>query len=398
MSLAQPEAFVRDPDDENVRFTVVRDPDELASLADEWDALVTAMPRPSPYLLHARIVAWWNAYASGRRLAVHVARRSGRLVGAFPVCLRRQGPLDMLEFLGGRQAVLADVLLADGEDPSLATELARRGAHSGQQAAALFGLPGESRLANAFTSSELRLIPRLEAPVLDLSPGWEAVYHAKTSSRRRQLHRRRRRSLEALGRLDVEVSRTAPELERALEEAFVVYERRWEGKPDVSDFTSEPGKRCERGSIGSLAAAGVPRIVTLRIDGRPVAFSYIFVVARRMYYHKLAYDPAFARYSPGVVNVLETLALASDEGVERVEFLGGAEVFKLELADHLDPLYVGLGLTDGSLLGRGAVATRRRAMELRARAKDSALVRRLYGSAVATAQRLPARARSSNRS
>ena len=66
-----------------------------------------------------------------------------------------------------------------------------------------------------------------------------------------------------------------------------------------------------------------------------------------MYVHRLAFDPALSRYSPGLVNTLDTIEVASDEGLTRVEFLGGAERYKLELADRFEPLCQALGLASG---------------------------------------------------
>ena len=52
-----------------------------------------------------------------------------------------------------------------------------------------------------------------------------------------------------------------------------------------------------------------------------------------MYVHRLAFDPELARCSPGLVNTLDAIEAAADEGLTRVEFLGGGERYKIELAD-----------------------------------------------------------------
>ncbi len=71
----------------------------------------------------------------------------------------------------------------------------------------------------------------------------------------------------------------------------------------------------------------------MRVGGRPAAFHYFFALDGTMFSHRLGFDPALARYSPGLVATLETLAAASSEGLARVEFLGGSERYKTELAD-----------------------------------------------------------------
>ena len=52
------------------------------------------------------------------------------------------------------------------------------------------------------------------------------------------------------------------------------------------------------------------------------------------------------------MNTLDTLRIAADEGLTSVEFLGGAERYKLELADRFEPLYQGLGLAPACAAGR----------------------------------------------
>ena len=362
----------------------------FATLEEEWDGLVRTRARPSPFLLHRWLVEWWRHYGDGGNLAVQVARRNGRLVGALPLCVRPSRGLRVLSFLGGEDSSLADLLVADDEPAEIASALAERATSSGQDFADFAGLAAGSRLIAALGSSGLRLIERSEAPVLDLSPGWDEVYRSKLSSKKRNHYRRRRRQLAQLGRVEVDVARTSAELERALEDAFALHELRWSGRPDGSGFATPVGRSFHHATTQALAELDVPRIVTLKIDSRPVAFHYYLVLERRMYVHRIAFDPAFGRLSPGVVNTLDAIETAAAEGVTRVEFLGGAERYKLELADHLEPLYEGFGLAR-TLKGKTAVAGRVGGILVRKKLKRSSALRRFYFEGLAPARRLLAR-------
>ncbi len=115
----------------------------------------------------------------------------------------------------------------------------------------------------------------------------------------------------------------------------------------------------------------------MRVGGRPAAFHYIFALDGVMISHRLGFDPALARYSPGLVTTLETLRAASEEGLRRVEFLGGAERYKVELADGLEPLSEAIGLARTAV---GSVAARRQlgVIALRKALKRSERLQRLY--------------------
>lgn len=359
----------------------------LGALEEEWDVLVRSRTRPSPFLLNRWLLEWWRHYGDDGELAVQVAYRDGRLVGALPLCVRPRSGLRVLSFLGGDNSSLADVLVDDDERPELASVLAERGASSGQDFAEFSGLPSGSRFVAALGPARLRLIERSEAPVLDLSDGWDSVYQSKLNSKKRNHYRRRRRQLAELGRVEVDVARTHAELERALEDAFTLHALRWNGRPDGSGFATPEGRRFHHATVQALAPLDVPRIVTLKIDGRPVAFHYYLVLEGRMYVYRIAFDPDFGRLSPGVINTLDAIETAAAEGATRVEFLGGAERYKLELADHLEPLYEAFGLAD-TLKGKAAVASRVGRIRLRKQLKRSPALRRFYFEGLAPARRL----------
>ena len=360
---------------------------ELAALEGSWDDLVRAMPRPSPVLLHGWLRAWWRNFGDEGRLQVHVAYRDGKLVGALPLCVLRRRGLDVLTFLGAEQTSLADLLLAEGEGSSVAVALARRAIASEHDYANFYGLPTPSRLNDALGDSQLQLIVRAEAPVLDLNgQDWETVYKARLSSKQRALHRRRLRQLAALGRLETTVARTPDELEPALEDAFALHALRWSGRPDGSEFGTETGRRFYREATAAIAEADVARIVTLKLDGKPIAFVYNFALEGRMYCHRLAFDPALYRYSPGLVNRFDSLESAFAEGVTKIEFLGGMERYKMELTDQLEPLHEGLGLAR-SVPGKAALAARLTGIRLRRFLKRSPKLRRFYYEGLAPARR-----------
>ncbi len=281
-------------------------------------------------------------------------------------------------FLGGDDSALADLLLAPGEDRSTGRLLVDEMLRQPFDYADRFGLPEGSVLAD---SGGPPLIERIAAPVLVMGEGWDAAYTAKSGAKKyghqRREDRRRLRRLSELGAVEFVVGETCEELEPLLEEAFLLHALRWRRRRDESTFGTEAGHRFERAALRRLAGGGGLRMVMMRVGGRAAAFVYFFVLDGVMVVHRLGFDPALARYGPGRAATLEALRLASDQGLTRVEFLGGADPYKLEIANRLEPLSEAVGLARNPL---GSLAAHRQLglIQLRKRLSRSAWLRRIY--------------------
>jgi CelD/BcsL family acetyltransferase involved in cellulose biosynthesis len=360
-----------------LRTEVIGTDAQLEAVGEDWDELVRSMPRPSPFLLRDWLVEWWRHYGDCGELAVHLARRDGRLVGALPLCRRRRYGLAVTEFVGGSRTPLADLLLAPGEDGDTASALVKQALADEHDFADLFGVSGRSRLVSSLPQGSLRLVERLDAPVLDLRPGWEEIERTRLSAKARSTRRGRLKKLSKLGPVELAVARTVDELDGGLDEAFRLHELRWAGHRETSGFSTPTGQAFHRAAIRRLAGIGVPRLVLVRVGGQAVAYNLYLQLDGTFCGVTMAFDPEYARYAPGTEALLSTLELAASEGVERVEFLGAAMEYKQRLADRIEPIYEAVGLA-ASLRGRAAVEALVGGIRLRRRLKRSETARRLY--------------------
>jgi CelD/BcsL family acetyltransferase involved in cellulose biosynthesis len=354
------------------------DGSDIAQIGAAWDALVEGMRRPSPYFLSAWVRAWLAEPSFASKPHVLVAERGDELVGAAPFVIQRHGLARIAMFAGAHESALGDVLLAPGEPPETARALLDALPDSGADALDVFGLPASSALADA-AGSRMRVIERVEAPVTEMPEGWDEAYVRHTSSNRRNQDRRRERQLGELGDLETSLATDAETVRKDLPAAFELHRMRWQGRPDGSTFGLPAGQRFQQAALPQLADEGRFAMLTLRLDGRPVAFHSWFVIGSSVYLHRNAFDADLSRYAPGLVALRRSLAAASERGALRVEYLGGAEQFKRDLADRFEPLYQGIGFARGPA-GHAYVARTHLVIAVRRRLKRSERLHRLYRS------------------
>jgi CelD/BcsL family acetyltransferase involved in cellulose biosynthesis len=359
-------------------FHDVHVPEEIEELGQEWDALVASGRRPSPFQLSSWVAAWMREFGGEFAPCIRVASRDGRLVGLAPFAVRRGGRVRVAHFVGGHESSLADLVLAPGEPIDTAERLLEALPLAGADALNAYGVPGGSVLARA-AGKRLRMIPRVGAPVLEMPDGWDAAYARRVPGPRRSKHRRAEKGLAKEGSLEIVVAQDEAGVAALLDDAFEIHRLRWQGRPDGSTFGRPEKREFMRRALSRLAGEGHYGICLLRLDGRGIAFASWFALDDTFYGHRTAFDPAFARYSPGQIAQRHGIAAASERGARRVEWMGDAEESKLALSDRLDPMHQAVGLARG-IEGHLYVAKVIGTIEARKRLKRVDALHRAYRS------------------
>ena len=126
----------------------------------------------------------------------------------------------------------------------------------------------------------------------------------------------------------------------------------------------------------ALADQDVARGLTIRLDGRPIAFSLYLQLAGRSYGMNMAFDPAYAQYGPGSEAKLQAIEASWSEGIRRIELLGTAAEHKRRFTDRFEPVYEGIGLAR-TRRGRAATEALLAGIRLRRALKRSKTARAL---------------------
>jgi len=318
-------------DAEPLRLEVVGTVDAVAR---DWDELADRV-QAAPFLRPGWVGAWWRAFGTGR-VEIVTLRRGDRLAALVPLHRRAGRVRSMSNWHSPQFGVLAED--ADAARELTAALFARRPVELA------FGFIDRTRPEVAMyrataAGTGYRVLERTleRSPYVAVGGTWEAFTRTLSRNRRSQLGRRRRR-LEDLGRLELDVVDGRERLEELLAEAFRVEASRWKSASGTA-ITSRPETRRFYGEVARWAAdRGWLRLAFLRLDGRPLAVQYLLEADGVQYALKGGYDAGFERCSPGVLILLALLERAFSTEVECFAMGGGDEDYKTAFASGHDDL------------------------------------------------------------
>jgi CelD/BcsL family acetyltransferase involved in cellulose biosynthesis len=163
---------------------------------------------------------------------------------------------------------------------------------------------------------------------------------ALTAHRRRNL-KRARRLLEAQGALTVEIARDGVELKAATAAFLALESQGWKGRRGTAFLQTPARAAFVQESLDALAVGGRYFVVSLVLAGKPIAIGLVLRSGDRAFWWKVAYDEAYATYSPGVHLALElTSVLLQDHGIALTDSCARADH---PMVDHLWPERVAIG-------------------------------------------------------
>lgn len=303
----------------------------LTEVGREWEELAERA-NASPFLRPGWIRAWSAAFGRGVAETL-LARRGDELVGVLPL-QRHRGVLssptnwhtpEFAPLAADQEAGRALIAAAAGRCRRR-LDLAFL-PHSGVAEGLLGGSgKGDGRLL-------IRTIER--SPWVAIEGSWEDYESGLPGKRRADLRRRLRRLEEEVGEVEFASHAAAEGLGPLLEEGFAIEAAGWKGKRGTA-IREDPGARSFYGSVAAWAAAsGALSLWFLRAGGRGIAFAFCLVDGCAHHVLKTGFDPAYSRYSPGLLLTREMLRNAFERGLKRYEFLGQADPYKLIWTDRL---------------------------------------------------------------
>lgn len=231
-------------------------------------------------------------------------------------------------------------------DAALPPDLpARLLAQSGAACARFDYLPADARLlaaARGWRGHRVTIAPHALAPVVDCRGSYDAWFAARSKRIRQRLRHDGATVFERLG-MAFEVRSDDPVASGLLPRLFALEQAGWKGRGGTAILDDPATARFYTDLAQRAAGAGALRIATLWHEGRPVAFEYGVLGARRLFLLKVAYDEAFADLSLGYVLAARHIrACFEAPDVDWYDKMGNGLTpapYKLRFANGVDTLH-----------------------------------------------------------
>ncbi|MBL8908360.1 MAG: GNAT family N-acetyltransferase [Rhizobiales bacterium] len=175
-----------------------------------------------------------------------------------------------------------------------------------------------------FWDALCRATRKLNAPVAiiaqwqraALRPGgnYSAWFETNFERKRRKEYRRWRARLGEMGKLESLNWKQGERLDPWFADFLALEAKGWKGKRGSAIGCDAALSDCLRSQLEQLAQAGHLRFWSIRLDGRPIASLFAHVIGGKAWLGKIAFDEDHAKYSPGVLQILDATEALFAEG------------------------------------------------------------------------------------
>lgn len=284
------------------------------SAAAGWQALAARSVVPSGLNSPELILPALRRFEGGQ-LAVVRDHDAVRMV--LPVA-RRRFPLPLLgNWTSPINFPVAPHLDADMAVPALTAFLRQAG-----QPVILQGVPHSGPFWDALTAAagHIAILDQWQRAGLELTGSYAQWFERNFERKRRKEYRRLRARLSEQGRFEARSLGSGADTGPWVDAFLDVEAAGWKGDGGTAIKADPRAARALGEAARGLAAAGKLRFWQLSLDGRAVAMLFAVVEGGEAWLGKIAHDPAFARFSPGVLLILHaTEQLFAEGGIVRVD-------------------------------------------------------------------------------
>lgn len=305
----------------SLRVDVITERSALEELRPQWLDLLANSPEAIGFSAPGAVLAWYRHVERHSGVYAVTVWRDDELIGLAPFSIARFGPFRLYCSAGAGYGFYGGPLL--GPDSQSVAHLLRRHitelVRSGVAAVYLRRMPVEHELLKALTNDPHVTCKAMGSDETNsvvnfaIMPDTED-YFAQVG-RKHAVPRRTRRLKEHVSSLDIVLE--DPDPNGALDTMRDMILRRF--GEDLRMFRGPHNQTLTRDLVHGLIADDHARVSSIVADGRRVAVTFDLHTGTRKFWYAVAYEPEFARFSIGHIELYESLRNAHLSGATQVD-------------------------------------------------------------------------------
>ncbi len=308
---------------------------DFSALEDSWNTLLSRSADDNIFLSFEWLSTWWQHFHSRYTLKLIVLEDDGRIEGIVPLMARRYvlSPLHrhVLESLGAPESDYWSFIFDTERCGELFSALV---AHMKEEryTFGMVQIPDRSNtyslIAQSDPVAETHAVRMTPCPFIPLSTDWDAFDAGLGKALKRGLIRKEKRIRADRGALEYRLCREPRETAARMGDFWRLHDklmrfRRFEPWDNArkSFYSDVAGKFAEKGWLD---------LSFLLVEGEAISASLGFSYGNRHYSYQGAWDPEYARYSPGNLHIYYDIRRAFEEKKSEFDFLTGGEPYKYQ--------------------------------------------------------------------
>ena len=309
--------------------------EKIEDIKVEWNSLLEESGIVSSYLKPEWVINWLRYL--GKRCKPYIVTwdNGNKLQAIYPLKLKKNLLGNRLDFIGKGDADYLDFIVDKNIDDKWNIPFLSflKGKKNNWDICDLQDFPEQSQHIETLYKLlknygwKVKYYNTWKCPYLTLDCEWGDIIK-KHGRKFRYNIKRSKKQLEGLGRLEFKKIETEEELERYLPEIFNIHKKRWKNYYIASKFSTIDGRKFYSQVAKEYLEKGILSLELLLLNNHIIAFSFSFQIDQKYFYYIPAYDPDYAKYSPGKVLLMHILEEASKSGIEEFDFGKGELQYK----------------------------------------------------------------------
>jgi len=300
-------------------FTKIDDP-ELASswqrIVDEYDYF--------PQSSYGWCVPWWNMRSGSRQLHIVAVVDDQKIVGIAPLCIERFGLFKILRSFPIHFGDFYHFIIANLE-PEKYHEIGEHLVHYLRSFKdwdlVKIEQVNDASLLHGLLSEEGFIFKKLTAVIATEFAGITfEEYLQKFSSKRRTEYKRRKKRLQAIGKIEILSINSFEEYLTYVDDMKKIFSSRW--------ATYEKYYQCRNEAISSCFDRNEAVLFLLKLEGEAIAFFLGFLHGHVFYKWRQAYMPEYSKLSPSIFLHFSVIEHLINNGYKGLNNMAGEYFYK----------------------------------------------------------------------